>query len=147
MKRNKINKYILSGVACLLLTTSCDVDPTFYSQVVPENFYTSQDAVWERFNRPFTHWRHYEAHDEQLFRLQEMGTDEFCLPTRGSDWYNGGENLKFHYHQYKEDMISIESGWTNFSMGGSPGMGCYGRLIYRRFRQTGICTGYARIDG
>lgn len=117
MKNNKINKYIVSGVACLLLTTSCDVDPTFYSQVVPENFYTSQDAVWERFNRPFTHWRHYEAHDEGLFRLQEMGTDEFCLPTRGSDWYNGGENLKFHYHQYKEDMISIEGGWSNFSMG------------------------------
>lgn len=117
MKRNKINNYIVSGVACLLLTTSCDVDPTFYTQVVPDNFYTSQDAVWERFNRPFTHWRHYEAHDEGLFRLQEMGTDEFCLPTRGSDWYNGGENLKFHYHQYKEDMISIESGWTNFSMG------------------------------
>ena len=45
------------GVACLAAATSCNVDPEFYSQVVPETFYSSQDAVWQRFNRSFTHWR------------------------------------------------------------------------------------------
>lgn len=117
MKNNKILNWILSGVTCLSIATSCDVEPDFYSEVVPDNFYTSQDAVWERFNRPFTHWRWYVAHDEPRFLLQEMGTDEFCLPTRGSDWYNGGVNQKFHHHEYTEDMVAIEKGWTNFSMG------------------------------
>ena len=45
MKKNKITKFILSGALCLLTATSCDVDPTFYTQVVPETFYTSQEAV------------------------------------------------------------------------------------------------------
>lgn len=117
MKNNKIFNWIVSGVACVSLATSCDVDPTFYSQVVPENFYTSKDAVWERFNRPFTHWRWYVAQDDARWRLQELGTDEFCLPTRGSDWYNGGETQKFHHHVYTEDMNAIEPGWSNFSMG------------------------------
>lgn len=117
MKKNKIINYICSGIACLLVATSCDVEPTFYSQVVPETFYTSQDAVWERFNRPFTHWRWYVGHNEPRWMLQELGTDEFCLPTRGSDWYNGAMYQKFHHHDYTEDMAFVETGWTNFAMG------------------------------
>ena len=115
-KRNIINLF-LSGVTCLLAATSCNVDPEFYSQVVPETFYTSQDAVWQRFNRPFTHWRWYLAHNDPRWMMQELGTDEVCLPTRGSDWYNGGVFQKFHHHEYTEDMTMVETGWTNFSMG------------------------------
>ena len=55
MKKKNIFQLFLSGVICLLCTTSCSVEPDFYSQVVPETFYSSQDAVWQRFNRPFTH--------------------------------------------------------------------------------------------
>lgn len=117
MKKRNIANLFLSGVACLLTATSCNVDPEFYSQVVPETFYTSQDAVWQRFNRPFTHWRWYLGHNEPRWMMQELGTDELCLPTRGSDWYNGGVYQKFHHHEYTEDMTAVETGWTNFSMG------------------------------
>lgn len=117
MKTNKIKNWILAGATTLIVATSCDVDPSFYSQVVPETFYTSQDAVWERFNRPFTHWRWWVAQDRARWELQELGTDEICVPTRGSDWYNGAIYQKFHHHEYAEDMTSIETGWTNFSMG------------------------------
>jgi len=98
MKKKNIFQLFLSGVICLLCTTSCSVEPDFYSQVVPETFYSSQDAVWQRFNRPFTHWRWYIAHDSPRWLLQELGTDEFCLPTRGSDWYDGAVYQKFHHH-------------------------------------------------
>ena len=81
MKKKNIFQLFLSGVICLLCTTSCSVEPDFYSQVVPETFYSSQDAVWQRFNRPFTHWRWYIAHDSPRWLLQELGTDEFCLPS------------------------------------------------------------------
>lgn len=116
MKKNIIN-FILTGMICLLAGTSCDVEPTFYSQVVPETFYSSQDAVWQRFNRPFTHWRWYVGHDAPRWMLQELGTDEFCQPTRGSDWYDGARFQKFHHHEYTEDMGDISTGWTNFAMG------------------------------
>lgn len=115
--KNKLVNWMVMGGICVIGAVSCDVDPTFYSQVVPETFYTSQDAVWERFNRPFTHWRWYVAHNEPRWQMQELGTDEFCLPTRGSDWYNGGVYQKFHHHEYTEDMTAIETGWTNFAMG------------------------------
>ena len=117
MKLINIIKSIGAGIACLLMTTSCDVEPTFYSQVVPDTFYTSQDAVWQRFNRPFTHWRWYVGHNAPRWMLQELGTDEFCLPTRGSDWYNGAVYQRVHHQEYSEDMAFIETGWTNFAIG------------------------------
>lgn len=117
MKKKNIFRLFLSGVICLLCATSCSVEPDFYSQVVPETFYSSQDAVWQRFNRPFTHWRWYIAHDEPRWALQELGTDEYCLPTRGSDWYDGANYQKFHHHEYTEGMTRVETGWTNFAMG------------------------------
>lgn len=55
MKTKNILKSIIVGIAGVLSIASCNIDPDFYSQVVPETFYTSQDAVWQRFNRSFTH--------------------------------------------------------------------------------------------
>lgn len=117
MKIKNIIKSFLPAVALMATITSCEVEPSFYSQVVPETFYTSQEAVWERFNRPFTHWRWYLGQDAPRWMLQEIGTDEFCLPTRGSDWYDGAKFQKFHHHEYTEDMAWVSTGWTNFAMG------------------------------
>lgn len=117
MKKNKIINFISVGIIFLILGTSCDVEPTFHTEVVPETFYNSQDAVWQRFNRPFTHWRWYVGHNEPRWEMQELGTDEFCIPTRGSDWYNSAVYQKFHHHEYTEDMTDISTGWTNFAMG------------------------------
>ncbi|MDD2436845.1 MAG: RagB/SusD family nutrient uptake outer membrane protein [Massilibacteroides sp.] len=117
MKIKNIIKTLFAGIGLVFITTSCEVEPTFYSQVVPETFYTSQDAVWERFNRPFTHWRWYVGHNAPRWMMQELGTDEFCLPTRGSDWYNAAVYQKMHHHEYTEDMVWVETGWTNFAMG------------------------------
>ena len=44
MKISKITNWMVAGAACLLLGTSCDVDPTFYSQVVPDTYYTNAVA-------------------------------------------------------------------------------------------------------
>ena len=79
MKISKITNWLVAGAACLLLGTSCDVDPTFYSQVVPDTYYTNADAIWSRFNRPFTHWRWWVAHNDARVRLMEVGTDAMCL--------------------------------------------------------------------
>lgn len=55
--------------------------------------------------------------DDPRWALQELGTDEYVLPTRGSDWFDGANYQKFHHHEYTEDMARIETGWTNFAMG------------------------------
>ena len=63
MKAFTIKSGIVGSLFLLTMGTSCNVEPTFYSQVVPETFYSSKDSVWERFNRPFTPWRFWIASD------------------------------------------------------------------------------------
>ena len=114
-----INK-IVTGVALTITTfffSGCNTDAVFYTQANPDTFYTSQDAVWQRFNRPFTHWRWYRASDASRFRLQELGTDELCLPTRGSDWYNGGVFQLLHHHEFSVTTEGLYNGWYGFGMG------------------------------
>jgi hypothetical protein len=117
MKTKNIFKTALVSLTVATGLVACDIEPDFYSQVVPDTFYSSQEAVWQRFSRPFTHWRWYAAHNDNLWRLQELGTDEFMLPTRGSDWFNGGVYQKFHHHEYTEDMTCIYEGWRLSQMG------------------------------
>ena len=102
MKNIKIKNLLLAGASCLLLATSCDVDPTFYSQVVPETYYTNSDAVWSRFNRPFTHWRWWEMQNDARVRCMELGTDAMCVPTRGNDWFDGAVYQNIHHHQFAD---------------------------------------------
>ncbi|MGN0230883.1 MAG: RagB/SusD family nutrient uptake outer membrane protein, partial [Muribaculaceae bacterium] len=104
MKKNNIFGLLISGIIGLLAMSSCSVEPEFYSETVPETFFTTQDAVWQRFNRPFTHWRWYAGHHAAYWMLQELGTDEICIPTRGSDWYNGGNYQRHHHHEYDDHM-------------------------------------------
>ncbi len=115
-KKNILN--LICGAACLLgLATSCSVDPEFYSQVVPDTFYSSQNAVWQRFSRPFTHWRWWVGHNDTRFALQELGTDEFIVPTRGSDWFDGATYQRFHHHEYTFDMTRVAEGFRLPTMG------------------------------
>ena len=52
MKKKNIFQLFLSGVICLLCTTSCSVEPDFYSQVVPETFYSSQAVSYTHLTLP-----------------------------------------------------------------------------------------------
>lgn len=117
MKNNKITNWLLAGVAGLLLSTSCNVDPVFYSQVVPDTYYTNSDAVWSRFNRPFTHWRWWVAHNDSRIRLMEVGTDAMCVPTRGNDWFDGAVYQNLHHHRLTDDMGVTKDGWDLVTMG------------------------------
>lgn len=97
MKNNIINT-ILAGVFGLVFVTSCNIEPTYYSQVAPDTYFDSKEAVWQRFYRPFTHARWAFAQDASYFNFQELGTDAFCSPVRGSQNAGRGEEYKMHYH-------------------------------------------------
>jgi starch-binding outer membrane protein, SusD/RagB family len=107
----------ISAITICFLINGCSVESTYYSQVTPSTFYTSQDNVWQRFYRPFTHWRWYVGSNIPRWDLQEFGTDEMCLPTRGSDWYNGGVYQQMHYHKFTYTLSDLYYGWYGFAMG------------------------------
>lgn len=87
--------------AAALCAPSCDLDEKFYSEVTPDTFFTSPESTYAVLCRPFTHWKWYIGADR--WYLQELTTDEMVCPKRGSDWYNGGEYYRLHYHTWSPD--------------------------------------------
>ncbi|HVE77564.1 MAG TPA: RagB/SusD family nutrient uptake outer membrane protein [Gemmatimonadaceae bacterium] len=80
--------------ALLVVVPGCtDLTENPESAVTPENYYrTSEEvigglaAVYAQLRS--TLWNYYN--------LSEVSTDEFVVPTRGSDWYDNGRWLEIH---------------------------------------------------
>lgn len=114
--KNILRASLLSAVA-IAATTGCNTDPEYYSQVVPDTFFTSKDAVWQRYCRPITHWKWHKASDRHRFDVMELGTDEICIPTRNGDWYNGGTHQNEHYHVFPSSEGVFYSNFYGVGMG------------------------------
>lgn len=48
---------------------------------------------------------------EYVFFLEECVSDEACIPTRGTDWYDGGRYQQLQYHTWDSENILIWSAW------------------------------------
>lgn len=113
----KFNTYIKSASIGLLalIAGSCSLDPVWYSQVTVDNYYTTKESVYGVFGRPFGHWAWFCQSDR--FYVQENTGDVLCLPTRGTDWYNGGINQRMHHHEWTYTDGYFWEVWRGISMG------------------------------
>ena len=122
MKTNIFKKVALA--ISLVAAAGCDIEPVYFTQVAPDTFYESKEAVWQRFYRPFTHARYTFAMNSDFFAVQELTTDEFISPVRGSQ--NADKSnifYKMHYHDfplyfsasyfvYNNRMLGISRCWA-----------------------------------
>lgn len=98
--KNNLNKLLIITLLSFMYT-GCDIEPEYYSQVAPDTYYDSKEAVLQRFARPFTHARWTFAQDDAPFILQELTTDAFCSPVRGTQNADkSSEDYKMHYHDF-----------------------------------------------
>ncbi|MDR2860084.1 MAG: RagB/SusD family nutrient uptake outer membrane protein, partial [Mediterranea sp.] len=99
---------------------SCGLEPEYYSQVAPSTYFDSQDKVYQRFARPFTHWAANIGGVPMgsMTASQTITTDEILMPNRNGDWYDDGFYLNAYYHRFAPATDSYaDSGWDAFSMG------------------------------
>jgi hypothetical protein len=115
MKKKYLEYIKIASVALLLATNACNLNEEFYSEVTPDTFFTSPENVYAVLARPFTHWRWFLANDR--WYLQELTTDEMICPQRGSDWYNGGEYFRLHYHNWTPDDRFVENTYDGVTGG------------------------------
>ena len=120
MKKNKILLLTVTVAAFFALFQACSVEPVYYSQSTPELFFDTQEKVYQRMGRPFTHWAwcmaDHQAHSNFLL-LQEMTTDEMLVPSRYNDWYDGGRYLLMYQHDFTPTTPGVNDAWRAFAMG------------------------------
>ena len=109
-------KYISLFIILLFTGIACtNLDEVWYSAVTPETFFKTEKDVNAALYRPFTHARWYVENDR--WRLQEYPADQFAITTKGPHWYNGGENYRYHYHQWTVNDGWIWETWRGTLMG------------------------------
>ena len=130
--RNKMKKTLfqLRFILIMFLVTafgmSCTkLDETLYSEVTPANFFKTDAQFVSALGAAYTSFGGYASGD--VNNLQETTTDEMVVPTRGSDWDDGGNWRRLHLHSWKYEDNAVSSAW-GFCF---TGVNTANRLIYQ----------------
>jgi hypothetical protein len=132
INRNKMKKswlYIKAILIALFVTyfnQSCtNLDETLYSEVTPENFFKTEEEFISALGAAYTSFGGYASGD--VYNDQEVSTDEMVVPTRGSDWDDGGMWRRLHLHSWTYEDGYTGGAW-DFCFGG---VNTANRLIYQ----------------
>ena len=101
--------FLLLGPALMLVQGCTNLDENPPSAITPDNFYRNQGEVFSSLAGIYAQLR---STLNDYYNLSEISTDEMIVPTRGSDWYDGGVWLEMH-HQTWTPVSSVGNGPGN----------------------------------
>ncbi|WP_412069138.1 RagB/SusD family nutrient uptake outer membrane protein [Rubrivirga sp. IMCC43871] len=102
---------VLVPVLGLGACTDLSVDP--FSSVTPENFYQNDTEVIAALSPVYSQLRGtlWAYHN-----LSQVTSDETIVPTRGNDWFDGGDWLSLHQHSWTPTLGFLNDAWnTSYS--------------------------------
>ncbi|MFD1771231.1 RagB/SusD family nutrient uptake outer membrane protein [Sphingobacterium suaedae] len=112
------NRYILQTVLGALLavaTASCtDLQEEVIDEVLGSAHANPENALAAAYGQMASST--FVDHGN-VFGLQEYSTDEALLPTRGSDWGDGGKWRAIHEFTWAADNAVVTSTWNNLNSG------------------------------
>lgn len=111
MKRTYlIGKILLAGLFVVGINQSCtNLDEQLYDQVTPEKFLTGQDQFVSALGSSYSSLGGYGSGD--IMELVEVSTDEMVVPTRGSDWDDGGTHRRIFEHNWNTEDPAVNGAW------------------------------------
>ena len=129
-KKNRSFRLVIATMIALLIMIafgqSCTkLDEELFSDVTPDNFFKSEKEFVSALGAAYTQFGGYASGD--IESLQEVTTDEMVVPTRGSDWDDGGTWRRLHLHAWKFEDDNQGGPW-DFCFSG---VNTANRLIYQ----------------
>ena len=112
MKNKKILNLLVLLIAGSAITQSCKkLDQNTYSVVPVNNFFQTPQQIAAGLAPAYTAATPLQT--ENVFQLNEAGTDEMIIPTRGNNWYDGGEHQELWTHNVDFNNANDAGGWTD----------------------------------
>ena len=145
---NMLPKKACLGLGLLLALSSCtDLNEHLYDKVSQDNYGKTSSEVATIVGGAYATLRGYGANTpegagvicyptcEYVFFTQECSSDEACIPTRGTDWFDGGRYQQFQRHNWDVKNTGILSVWRyNFT-----GVSKINAIIHQ-VEQSGLST-------
>lgn len=118
-------KYILSALLCgaLAMSSCTNLDEELFDQVSMDDYGKTEAEVQTIVGGAYSTLRGYGASTDEgngvncyptceyVFFLNECASDEACIPTRGSDWDDGGRYRELQYHKWTPINQCVLAGW------------------------------------
>jgi starch-binding outer membrane protein, SusD/RagB family len=101
---------LLFGLLIVPLQGCTNLDETPLSQITPGNFFRNEAEVQAGLAGVYSGLRG-TAPEGSVYDANEVSTDEIVVPTRGSDWYDGGQWVDLHNQTWTPS--SAASGFFN----------------------------------
>jgi hypothetical protein len=116
-KNNTLLKSLLLLMFLAPFSQSCtNLDEDIFDSLTESNFPTTQGQFIAALGATYTSLYGWANHNS-IFSLQEIASDEMMIPHRGADWFDGGQWLRVHRHNYTPNEEAINNGW-GFLYGG-----------------------------
>ena len=108
----RLIKGIFLVIFVAAMTQSCtDLDERFYDQITGDNFPTTDEEFAATLGGAYTPMHRTFGHNN-YFSIQEVSSDEAMIPQRGGDWFDGGQWLRVHRHEYNSREEVVNNVWT-----------------------------------
>ena len=113
---NSWGKFLLAGALLLCFNNSCtNLDEQLYQEYDGNEFTkvvagTPPAKLVVGVYAPLASGA-FAGHNS-VFSDNEVSTDEFIIPTRGGDWFDGGQWIRMHQHAYTKNEDSFNNSWN-----------------------------------
>jgi len=106
-------------LSAIVLASACtDLTEVPQSSITPGNFYRNQTEAIGGLASVYVQLR---ALNGNFYQVTEVSTDEMIVPTRGTDWYDGGVWLDLHHQTWGANspagLGQITGAWTDLFNG------------------------------
>jgi len=113
------SKSIIIAMAFALTTSACtNLEEEFFSVVPSSEYGTTSGEIKTIAGSAYASLRGFAdavsncyPASEYVYFLIETVSDEFCVPQRGSDWYDNGRYQDAQTHNIKPDNAMVLSAW------------------------------------
>ena len=102
-------KKIIYFITLLFLVGCVDLSENMYNDLGKDNYYQTEQEYDAAFMNQYAFLRTMYAWN--VFYLQEITTDEACLPQKGRDGYDGGIYQRMHWHTWTDQDVIINGAW------------------------------------
>ncbi len=118
-----MNRWTLFGKAALIVgalmvtNQSCtNLDEELFSQVDSDAALQTKSDFISAMAGCYSVLYDFAGHNGVL-SIQEVSSDEAIIPQRGGDWFDGGQWLRMHRHEYAPTEESFNNAWNTYYNG------------------------------
>ncbi|REG79397.1 RagB/SusD family nutrient uptake outer membrane protein [Algoriphagus antarcticus] len=110
-------RYFLICLGMSYFSSSCvDLEEEVFSAVTAENFFQTDEEFISALGQAYSSLGGI-GNSGGLWALNEVSSDELTVSTKGGDWFDGGQWLQLHQHEFQPDNPFFQNAW-GFLFGG-----------------------------